>query len=178
MMARHTLGLLLLLGGLIAVPATFGQDPPAQPKVKVELRWVETKHVDGLTDEKGYQSGYTPKDIVYPHKKPAMVLTTAEVAEARLTTHDYRKSGSGIHYTVTLQLTQEARDKLAATVEGTEMRLLTVRVGEKYWGLRRYEKDKDKKFVPPQAQADKFDVSIGYFSSETEAQRLVDTFKK
>ena len=57
------------------------------------------------------------------------------------------------------------------------MRLLTVVVDGKYWGVRRYEKDKEKMFVPDQAQAETFLPDVGFFSSEAEAQRLVSAFQ-
>ncbi len=176
-MAWSMQGLLFVVVYSIAVPACPGQDPPAKPQVKVELRWVETKHIEGVTEDQGIQSSCDPKDTVYPHKKPALILTAAEVAEARLTKHDFRASGSGIHYMVALHLTKDARTKLAATVDGKEMRLLTVVVDGKYWGVRRYETDKDKPFVPEQARAETFVPDVGFFSSEAEAQRLVDAFK-
>ncbi len=173
-MVRHNLVLVLLVACSITVPAA-GQDQP--PKAKVELRWLERKRVEGLTEDKGFQSSCDPKDIVYLHKKPALTLTTAEVSEARLTRLDLTKNGLGVQYMVSLHLTKEARNKLAGTVEGKEMRLLTVVVDGKHWGVLRYEKDKDKQFVPEQAQAETFAPSIGYFSSEGEAQRVVDAFK-
>lgn len=174
--ARLALGLVV---GLACVPVGTGQEPPAKPKVRtrVELRWLETKKTEGVTEEKGFQSSCDPKDIVYPHKKPALVLTAVEVSEARLTKHDFTKNGLGVNYTVTLHLTKDARTKLAATTEGNDMKLLTVVVDGKYWGVRRYEKDKDKPFVPEAARAETFLPDVGFFSSETEAQRLVDAFK-
>jgi hypothetical protein len=159
------------------VPAVLGHEPPTKPMVKVELRWVETKRVEGLTEDKGFQSSCDPEDVVYPHKKAALVLTAAEVSEARLTKLDLTKNGLGVLYEVTLDLKEEAREKLAATVEGKQMRLLTVVVDGKYWGVRRYEKDKDNKSVPDQARAETFRPNIGFFSSEAEAQRLVDAFQ-
>ena len=158
------------------VPAVLGQEPPSKPKAKVELRWVETKRVEGLTEDKGFQSSCDPDSIVYPHKKPALVLTAAEVSEARLTKLDLTMNGLGVLYQVTFDLKKEAREKLAATVEGKEMRLFTVVVDGKYWGVGGYEKDKDKS-VPDQARAETFRPGVGFFSSEAEAQRLVDAFK-
>lgn len=171
---RIALGLVVCLA---SIPAGLGQDPPTRAKAKVELRWVETKHTEGLTEEEGFQSSCDPKDIVYPHKQPALVLTTAEVTQARLTEHDFRGSGSGMQYMVTLHLTKEARDRLAASCEGNQMRLLTVVVDGKYWGVRRYEKDPDKPFVPERARAESFHPEVGFFSSPAAAQRLVDAFK-
>ena len=57
------------------------------------------------------------------------------------------------------------------------MRQLTVVVDGKYWGLHRYEKDKDKPFVPAQARAETFVPDVGFFSSRADAQRLVDAFQ-
>ena len=34
-------------------PAVGGQEPPAKPKAKVELRWVEGNRVEGLTEAVG-----------------------------------------------------------------------------------------------------------------------------
>ena len=170
---RLAVGLAVCWAGAAAAPG----EEPAKPKAKVELRWVEDRPIDGLTEAKGLQSSCDPDDIVYPHKKPALTLTKAEVAEARLTRHDFSGSGLGVNSMVALHLTQEARDKLAATVEGTQMRSLTVVVDGRFWGVHRYEKDKDAKFVPDQARAETFLPDVGFFSSEAEAQRLVDAFK-
>ncbi len=177
-MAWYIHVLLVLVAYFITIPALFGQDPPEKPKIKVELRWVERTHVEGLTAEKGFVKGYDPsKDTVYPHKKPALVLTKTEVSEARLHTQDYSKSGLGIKYMVELRLTEKARNDLADSFEGNEMRLLTVLADGKHWGLHRYEKDKSKESVPVQARAETFAPTVGYFSSKSEAQRLVDVFK-
>ncbi len=157
------------------VAAILGQEPPAKPKV--ELRWVEAKRVEGLTEDKGVQTTCDPMDVMYPHEKAALLLTPTEVSEARLSKHDWTKNGLGVLYKVSLHLTKEARAKLAATVEGNESRWLTVVVDGQSWGCWRYEKDKDKKSVPDQARADTFQVDVGFFLSEGEAQRLVDSFR-
>src|SRR5262249_55833417 len=91
------------------VPPVVGQEPPARPKAKVELRGVETKRGEGLTEDKGFQSSCAPNDIVSPQKKPPLVPPAAEVAEARLNKHDFGGSGLGVNYMVTLHLTKEAR---------------------------------------------------------------------
>jgi hypothetical protein len=171
---RIVLGLALCSA---SISAAEDQEPLAKPKAKVELRWLETKQVKDLTEDTGFPASCDPNDIVYPHRKPALVLTAAEVSAARLTKHDLTSNNLGVLYIVTLHLTKEAREKLAATVEGNQMRLLTVVVDGKYWGGRRYEKDKDAKFVPEVARAETFLPDVGFFSSEAEAQRLVDAFK-
>jgi hypothetical protein len=164
---------------LIVGATATAQEPPAKGKARVELRWLETKPIEGLTDAKGFQASCDPKDIVYPHQKPAVVLTAAEVAEARLTKHE-SAPGSGWPaelFTVTLNLTKEAREKLAATTDGNEMKLLTVTVDGKHWCVFRYEKDKNKPFVPADARAETFKPGVGFFSTEAEAKRLVDAVK-
>jgi len=57
------------------------------------------------------------------------------------------------------------------------MKLLTVVVDGKYWGVHRYESEKDKPFVPEQSRPETFTLGVGYFSSKAEAQRLVDALK-
>lgn len=177
-MSRYSRFVLAIAICMPCSPAVVAQGPRARPKVRVELKWVEAKRIEGITEEKGFQSSCDPDSIVYPHKAPALVLTAAEVAEARLTHHDFSKSGlSSENYMVALHLTQEAREKLAASCEGNEMRLITVVVDGKNWGVHRYEKDKDKPFVPEQARAATFTPSVGFFSSKADAERLVEAVK-
>lgn len=163
---------------LACVPAVEGQVPPAPPKAKVEFRWVEGYRVEGLTEDKGFQSSCDPESIVYPHKNPVLVLTSADVAEVRLTQHDFSRNGlSSENFLVTLHLTKKARDTLAAAYADEESRLLTIRVDGKNWGVHRYEKRKEKEFVPAKARAETFTPSVGFFSSKAEAERLVEAFK-
>lgn len=171
----------IVLGLLVCgawVSASAGEAPPAKPKVKVEFRWVESKPIEGLTEEEGFQCSCDPKDIVYPHTKPALAVTAADVAAVDLKNLDYSKNGlSSENYSVAIHLTQAARARLAATVDGKQMKLLTVLVDGKYWGVHRYEKDQDKPGVPEQARAASFVALIGYFSSKSEAQRVVDALQ-
>ena len=116
---RVALGLLCS----VWIPMVVGQETPVKPKGKVEIYWLEYKPIKGLTEEKGFTSSCDPKSLVYQHKKPAMVLTAAEVTEARLTNHDFSKNGlSSENYMVTLHLTKTARGKLAESCEGNETR--------------------------------------------------------
>ncbi|HVK14023.1 MAG TPA: hypothetical protein VM597_35095 [Gemmataceae bacterium] len=175
-------GYLRLALGLAAcsayVAAVGGQEPPAKLKAKVEFRWVEVKRVEGLTEDKGFRATCDPKGIAYPHKKAALVLTPAEVSEARLTKHDFSDSGGPAElYSVTLHLTKEARAKLAATCDTLDQRGLTVVVDGKYWGVHRYEKDKSKPLIPDECRAETFLPSVGFFSSKADAERLVDAFR-
>lgn len=174
--------MLSLLGIVVVsifVPRVRGEEPAPKPKVKVEIRWVESKRIDGLTEEKGFQCSCDPDSIVYPHKKPALILTGAEVTEVRLTNHDFSKSGlSSENYNVTLHLTKEARDKLAASCPDDSERGLTIFVDGKPWGVHRYAKGKAAtRGVPVQCCAETFLPDVGYFSSKAEAERLVDALK-
>lgn len=168
--------IVMLAVSAIGVSGVVAQEPPG--KAKVEIRWVEWKPVKGVTEVEGFQSSCDPKDIVYPHQKPALVLTPAEVAEVELKEHNLSSSGlARANYMVTIHLTKEARAKLAAACSGDEMRLVTIVVDGRYWGVLRYEKDKDKKFVPDAARAESFTPGVGFFSSRGQAQRLVNALK-
>jgi hypothetical protein len=149
----------------VCVVAAVGQEPPAKPRAKVELRWVENERVEGLTEDKPFMEG--EGGTSYAHKKTALVLTRAEVAEARLTEIDW--SNLGLRYSVTLHLTKEARGKLAASYNGGAIRELTTVVDGKCWGT--------SKFYLDQPGATLFAPFVGFFSSKAEAQRLVDAFK-
>jgi hypothetical protein len=163
---------------LLCLHTNFAQEP-AKPKVKVELRWVVAKPIEGVTEEDGIQTSCDPKSIMYPHKQPVLVLTGTEVASANVSHHDMSKNGlSANNYNVTIHLTKEAREKLAASTEGNEMKFLTVTIDGKHWGLIRYEKDKNKQFVPEQCRAESFVATVGFFSSKWEAERVVDSFKR
>jgi hypothetical protein len=159
--------------------AAFAQEIKVESKKSnVELRWVEAKQIAGVTEEKGIQTSCDPDSIMYPHKKPALVLTAAEVEHVTLKHFDLSGNGlSSQNYQVTLHLTRAAREKLAASYEGKEMRYLTVLVDGKYWGLRRYEKV-DKPGVPPVTLAENFSPDVGYFSSKGEALLMMDAFEK
>ena len=114
------------------------------------------------------------------HRKPLLRIRISPSAspEVHLTNHDFSKSGlSSKNYTVTIALTKDARTKLAGKFEGKGMKLLTVVVDGKYWGVHRYESEKDKPFVPEQSRPETFTLGVGYFSSKAEAQRLVDALK-
>jgi hypothetical protein len=113
--------------------------------------------------------------MVQSHPPRSGFLEQSGQTEAVLTSHSI--AGTQRHM-VTLHLTQEARDQLAATVSGKQTKLLTVIVDGKFWGIRRYELDEEKQSVPEQARAKLFSPDVGFFSSEAEARRLVNTFKK
>lgn len=164
-----------LAASLVILAQVHAQQTP--PKAQVELRWVESKPTKDLTEEEGYQTSCDPDSIMYPHKKPALVLTAAEVTEVRVKRHDFSKSGSGVQHLVAFHLTKEAREKLAAACDGDDTKYLTVMVDGKPWGLHRYEKDKAKPFVPESCRAETFLPAVGFFSSHAEAQKVANAVK-
>lgn len=177
MIARRRISLALGLA-VTAVANLLGQEAASSPKAKVELRWVESKPIEGVTQAEGYQTSCDPDSIMYPHKKPALIITAAEVTKVKLSNSDFSKSGlSKSNYMVAFHLTKEAREKLAASTEGNEMKFLTVMIDGKPWGLTRYEKDKDKPFVPEQCRAESFLPEVGFFSSQFEANRVANAAK-
>jgi hypothetical protein len=155
------------------------EDPFFRPaKAKVEIRWVEAKKTEGLTEDKGYQTSCDPDSVMYPHKKPALVLDSKTVEEVGLKNQDLSKNGlAANNYMVSIKLTKAAREKLAASVEGKEMRLLTIMVDDRCWGLYRYEIDPEKPFVPEQARAATFAPEVGFFSSKADADRVVSSLE-
>ena len=173
-MSRLTLSILGVAIVFACASTGVGQDAYLGSKARVELCWVETTPIEGVTREEGFQTSCDPRDMAYPHKEAALVLTSTNVTEAILTSHSIARTQ---RHMVTLHLAKEARDQLAATVSGKQTKLLTVIVDGKCWGIRRYELDEEKQFVPEQARAKMFSPDVGFFSSEAEARRLVNTFK-
>lgn len=156
--------------------AVVGQESPANPKAKVELFWLEGHQVAGLTEEVGI-SGCDPKSILYPHKKSTLLLTAANTSDARFSKYTWVANGSSTdHYNVTIQLTKEARDALAAACGDKKSAWLTMKVDGKYCGSYDcYVKDKERKFVADQIRAESFTPTATY-STEADAKRLVDAF--
>ena len=169
---RNSLCFLLLALFFVANSEAFADEPPA--KARVEFRWVESKFIESVTEEEGFQCTCDPKSIVYAHKKPALVLSPETVAKTDFVNRDLSRNGlSSQNYSITVHLTEDAKKRLADTVEGVQARALTVVVDGKYWGVFRYEKDENKRFVPKQCRADSFTPSIGLFSDRLEAKRVV-----
>ncbi len=76
-MTRLILGLVAGVVGVSSAVAQPADKPPA--KAVVEFRWLEHSPDKALTEDKGIQTTCGP-ELMYPHKKPALVLTPAEVA--------------------------------------------------------------------------------------------------
>ena len=110
--------LAIFAGVVCAAMIGFAAEPKEPPKPKVEIRWVEGVRVEGLTvDRIVGDSGDSPG--YYPHAKPAMILTAKDIVEARLKKFDWLMSGVVVHhYSVTLVLTKDARERLAKSCPG------------------------------------------------------------
>ena len=162
----------------MAVPLC-GQEKKAQPMVKrIELIFMETKKVEGVTRNEGFQSG-DGGSIAYLHKKPALHLTPAHIKSVELSNIDLSRNGlNANNYSIKIQLTDKAKKELAAQVKGKKMKLLTLLIDGKRWGgMWRYEVDETKKGVPPQCRASSFSPTIGYFSSRAYAESIADALR-
>ena len=163
----------IFAGCVCGLAIATAAEPKEQPKPKVELRWVESFRVDGLTVDRGVGC---PESPIYPHKTPALVLTRKDVAEARLNQHEWLMNDVLVqHYSVTLVLTKEARDRLAGCCPGKSARV-TILVDGRYWGWHHYTTDNDAK-VSELSKAKNFNPYIGLMSSKAEAEHVVDAFK-
>jgi hypothetical protein len=170
-----------IVAGVVAcsacAPTAPARELPAKPRTKVEFRWMEEKPVKGLTEDKGTAVSCGPV-LWYLHKQP--ILTSRDVAGATLWETDLRDrnlTGSyhtnpkyhnlGLHYTVELRLTGDAKKKLVAACVERERGLLAVLIDGEYMGVGNFQK----------AKADEFVSWAGAFESKAEAERLVATFK-
>lgn len=161
---RCLVGILFVLFGASIV---IGQEK-ARPGV--ELYWVESTPVDGLTEIEGFQSSCDPDDLVYPHKKPAIVL---DGDSARVDINELEIGGTK-YFMVTLVPNRQARAKLAASLEGKgdQMRLLTANVNGQFRSVQRYEIDRRKNFVPESAKANSFTFNLGMFLKMEEVRKV------
>lgn len=177
-MLRHVAIALVMVACSIDAPAVVGQEPPAKPKAKIELRWVELKQIDGVTEGPGIQLSDGPKSLVYPHKKAALILTAAEVTEVTLKNYDL--SGGGLllaeNHDVTFHLTKQARDKLAAACGDRESRLLTVFVDGGCWETLQWYHKGPVRGASDGDRAETFRPVVGFFP-KAGAERLVDSVK-
>ncbi len=159
----------------VSVSAIMGQEPPAKPKAKVELRWIERKHIEGLTDiDMRFQRSENAGDFAYPHKKPALVLTPAMVAKVNF---GHFVLASIDQYGVTIQLTHKARQALARKAEGTKRRWITVVVDGRCWGTRRYEPLNEMSGASSATWAKNYNPHVGFTSSKAYVQRVADALK-
>jgi len=133
---------------------------PAQPKARVEFRWLEAKPVKGLTQEKGIQTT-CGDELSYPHLVPA--LTNKDVALTVLKNHDFSAAGlPGDHFTVTFHLTGPAKQALVAACRDKQGGVLAIYAEGRYWGTANFQK----------ARADDFAPSAGFIPSRAEAERI------
>jgi hypothetical protein len=143
------------------VPTARGLDPTGG-RPKVEFRWVESKHVPGLTDPTGERLT-CGDNWVYLRLKP--VLTSKDVARACVIEHDMRANGLSVMYEVAFFLTDDAKKKLTAACGESPRGLLAVVVDGHSWGMWNFEKAQAEKFVP----------RGGLTTSKTEAKRIAAT---
>jgi hypothetical protein len=148
-----------------AVPPAQGEEPRGRLKPKIEFRWLESTHIQGVTEDWGVQMTCAPERS-YPHK--TAVLTAKDVAEARLCQADFSSSGLPSElYMVSFRLTEQAKKKLVEECGDATERMLVVLVNNQSWGVRFFRK----------AEAANFEPQAGFTSSKSEAKRLIDACK-
>ena len=104
-------------------------------------------------------------ELSYPHTKP--VLTNKDVSAAGLRSHGSVMGLPGDHYTVSFELTAQARKTLVEACGDAAVKELAVFVDGKYWGTWAFRKDKAVEYVP----------QAGFIPSKVEAERIVAAFK-
>ena len=160
--------------GFCGTSSLFAQEKQENSDTNIALYFVETKPIDGVTEEKSYQYGESTRSVGYLHKKPALILKPSEVEDVELKSQEFDTSiGKREYYRINVTLTEDARNKLMKQVRGNEMRLLTMVIDGKKWNLYRYEVDEDKSGVPPSAKASQFNPMIGMFSKKAEAEKVL-----
>ena len=148
----------------IAAAVASGQEPAAPPKAKIEFRWIEDAPIKDVTEDKGI----TPweNEVMYLHKKP--ILTAKDVANASLSKIDLTANGLGVLYSVKLQLTEEARQKLAKEIEKGGGKRLAIIVDGNVRGAPHF---------PDKSAVNTNIPSAGFLSSKIEADRIVEACK-
>lgn len=112
----------------VMVPAAFARVAPPNPKAKIEFRWLEGRHIKGLTEIKGFQT--TCGDALsYPHLQA--ILTNADIASARYSCSELAGQELCMAY---FQLTDQARKRLAAAAGPAKQKELAIFVDGRYWG--------------------------------------------
>jgi hypothetical protein len=66
MMRESMTWIIGLAGCLSGVVTLVGEEPPDGGKATVELRWVETQPIEGLTEAEGFQSSCDPATSSIP----------------------------------------------------------------------------------------------------------------
>lgn len=153
----------------------FAAEPKEPPKPKVEIRWVERFRVEGLTVDRSVHPGGDTENDYYPHAKPAMILGREDIVEARLQHFDWLMNDVVVHhYSVTLVLTKDARERLAKSCPGKSARI-TVAVNGRYWGWDHYSTDNDAD-VSERSKAKNYNPCIGLMP-QADAESIINAFK-
>ncbi|MBM3983170.1 MAG: hypothetical protein FJ304_23435 [Planctomycetes bacterium] len=105
-----------------------------------------------------------------------MILTAKDIVEARLNKFDWLMSGVVVHhYSVTLVLTKDARERLAKTCPGKSARI-TASVDGIFTGWSHYTTDNDAK-VSEDLKAKNYNPSLGGSMSRAFAESIINAFK-
>ena len=167
--------LAIFAGFVCGATIGFAAEPKEPPKPKVEIRWAERFRVEGLTVDRSVGTSGDTENEYYPHAKPAMILSRKDIAEARLKQFDWLMNDVIVHhFSVTLVLTKEARERLAKSCPGKSARI-TVAVNGKFWGWDYYMTDDDAD-VSERWKAKNYSPCIGLMP-RANAESIINAFK-
>ncbi|MEL7498315.1 MAG: hypothetical protein AAFN77_11950 [Planctomycetota bacterium] len=178
-MTRHLVIAFLCTSTLLGHASA--QDSATVSEPRVELRLMEPKPIEDLTEYRGIKHGYGDNDYGYLHKKPARVLNKQSVAKLeiwRSYLSPSLKKPNG--FTMKFHLTEEARKQIADHAGGGDWQRYVVVVvdGKQVGGLQRYEINNCKS-APPDCRAESFNSDSLQLKSRTRlleiAKTLTDT---
>lgn len=158
----------IVLTLLFSCPVTTSAEEPDSRvvvKVSIEFRWLESKSIKGITQEKGIRTT-CGRQLSYPHQIP--ILTSKDVAKTKLTNTDLSRNGlSAENYMVYFYLNDGARQTLRASLGDKKLRVLAVFIDGRYWGAAAVRPESINELV----------LFAGMFSSKTLPNRIVATCK-
>jgi hypothetical protein len=154
----------VLLAMCLALPHAGAQEPKAEAKAKIEIKWLSANPANGVTQEKGIQTTCGP-ELLYPHLAP--LLTNADLASAKFNEHDWTKSGLGRMYSVDFTLKAESRKKVAAGLGDQQNGQLAIFIDGHYWGTG----------IVRAGKIDEYQPFAGLMSNRADAERAAGALK-
>ena len=140
---------------------------------QIAVFFVENKYIEGITDRIGFRVGEGGGDLVYKHKKPALMANPETVQNLTLSSKDLSDVSPGtVSYNFILHFTSDARKKLAKTLDGkgAHSRDVTAMIGPRRFGMQRYHVTNDG---PEMCRAESFSLIFTSYS-KPEALKIIN----
>ena len=140
---------------------------------QIAVFFVENKYIEGITDRIGFRVGEGGGDLVYKHKKPALIASPETVQNFTLSSKDLSDVSPGtVSYNFILHFTSDARKKFAKTLDGkgTHSRDVTAMIGTRRFGMQRYHVTSDG---PEMCRAESFSLIFTSYS-KPEALKIIN----